>query len=118
MLQAPAVAGSDAPRPSHNGKGTALADRRTWENHVVRMDEEGANAILIAARTTLFESLELLHEKNFNERDDAQTRLLICKATLRKPVGYLGKEIVVCGFQRHYKTMKREHPRDAITYGG
>ena len=113
MLQAPAVAGSEQPSPSLNGLGTALADRATSEYHVVRMNEDGKNAILIAARTTLFKGVELLCDRNFKERDKKQTRLLICKATLKKPVANIGETIVIAGFHGNNETMKRTYPSDA-----
>ena len=109
MLQAPAVAGSEHTRPETNGKGKRLEDRPTWENHVVRM-AESANTILIAARTTLFESLDLFYEVNFKEQPDAQTKIRICKATIRQPICNLGKVIIVCGIHGNNKTMKREYP--------
>ena len=67
---------------------------------------EDKKTIVIAARVTLFESIVLLHSEVLHERPDAATRLLICKATLRQPIGNLGKELVVCGMHGHNKTMK------------
>ena len=36
----------------------------------------------------------------------SQTRMLVCRATLRQPIGHLGKEITIFGFHGHYMTMK------------
>ena len=104
--------GMEGPNPSCGGGGQSVPfeHRPSWRNHVVRMNEVGKNAILIAARTSLFSDLELLCEKNFNERDKAQSRLLICKATLKKPVDGLGRTSVIAGFHGYNETMKRVHP--------
>ena len=108
LLEAEGFEGSN-----HNGRGVPLADRASWQYHVVRMNETGKNAILIAARVTLFSKLELLYEHNFHEKEKVQTRILICKATLRKPVGTLGNTIVIAGFHGHCETMKRAAPKEA-----
>ena len=63
VLEAPGMDGSN-PSCSGDGHGVELGDRGSWQYHVVRMNEEGKNAILIAARTSLFTELQLVEEKN------------------------------------------------------
>ena len=108
VLEAPSTEGSN-PSCSGDGKGVQLQDRSSWQYHVVRMNEAGKNAILIAARTSLFERLELLEERNFHEKGHVQSRILICKAFLRKPCS-LGNSITIAGFHGHCETMKRTNP--------
>ena len=61
VLEAPGTEGSN-PSCSGDGRGVPLEDRGSWQYHVVRMNEEGKNAILIAARTSLFEDFQLVEE--------------------------------------------------------
>ena len=60
MLRMPATAGTENPVLKEN-EGRKLEDRETWENHVVRIDED-CETVLIAARKTLFKELVLLHQ--------------------------------------------------------
>ena len=71
LLLEPPVAGRDQPRPSNGQlKGALLGDRQTWEHHVCAMSGESENTIVIAARTTVFESLEIL----FGKRNATKTQ--------------------------------------------
>ena len=84
-----------------------MEDRHSWEFHVCRIPEDAAkDTITIAARKTLFESLEILYAKNCQERPNANTKMLICKATARFPIGHIGKVIVVFGIHGNRETMK------------
>jgi len=60
MRRMPATAGTENPVLKEN-EGRKLEDRETWENHVVRIDED-CETVLIAARKTLFKKLVLLHQ--------------------------------------------------------
>ena len=64
LLEAEGFEGS-SPSCSGDGRGVELEDRGSWQYHVVRMSEEGKNAILIAARTSLFTELQLVEEQKF-----------------------------------------------------
>ena len=102
LLQAPAVAGSEHPREKENG-GKELDDRATKENHVVRIPDDGdGDSIVVAAVKTLFSSLELLYSEHCPDK----TRILICKAILKQPIGYLGGEIIIFAFHGNRNTMK------------
>ena len=48
--------------------------------------------------------------KKFYEKKHVQSRILICRAFLRKPVGNLGNSITIAGFHGHCETMKRAIP--------
>jgi hypothetical protein len=113
-LEEAPVAGPDPPRISSNGKGTLLTDRQTWEHHVCFLPFEGSDTIAIAARKTMFESLETLYaqECHENKKDKANTKILVCKATLRQSIGFLGKELIICGFHGSNKTMKMVRPTE------
>ena len=66
MLRMSANAGTENPVLKEN-EGRKMEDRETWENHVVRIDED-CETVPIAASKTLFKELALLHQENCTEK--------------------------------------------------
>ena len=103
IFRRPSTDGAKFPEFNENG-GRNLKDRGTFENHVVRIPEK--ESVLIAARKTMWESLECLHSearedrayRNNRVRKMAITRILICKVVWHHKIGNLGKDLVVCRF--------------------
>ena len=48
------------------------------------------------------------------ENEGANTKLLICNAISLRPIGRLGKEIIIFAMHGHNKTMKNEWPQKYI----
>ena len=108
LLSAPGERGAD--NPVRTAKhGVRLEDRRSWEHHVCALEytKTHTDTLMIAARKRSFSKLEVLFGENMQEKPGQNTRLLVCKATLHRPVEFLGDEIIVCGVHGNHETMKK-----------
>jgi len=110
LLRAPATDGADDPRPS-GADGVLLRDRPTWEFHVCALEYVGKDTLMIAARTRSFSALVVLDGTNMMERPgEANSRLLVCKATTHRPIPGLGSEIIIFAVHANCKTMRKVWP--------
>ena len=108
LLRAPGDSGADNPTWTPS-KGVLLAHRPSWEHHVCVLGYDGRSndTLMIAARISTFSLLEVLYDENMNEKAGNNTRILICKATLRKPVFIHGAEIIIFAVHGNRETMKK-----------
>ena len=109
LLRAPPAPGADNPRMTRS-RGVVLADRPSWEHHVCILEYNGSNndTLMIAARKRSFSAFEVLYSDNMNEKPgQANTRLLICKATSHRPIPRVGDEIIIFAVHGHHETMKK-----------
>ena len=109
LLRAPAARGADDPILTAS-RGVRLADRPSWEHHVCILEYNGHShdTMMIAARKRSFSALDVLYSDNMNEKPgQANTRLLICKATFHQRIPRIGDEIIIFAVHGHHETMKK-----------
>ena len=96
-------------QPGEDGERGPLATRGSWEYHVCVLPYNGEHkdTVMIAARISTFSRLVTLYGKNLNEGTGRNTRILICKATLRKPAFIHGYDIIIFAVHGNHDTMKR-----------
>ena len=108
ILRAPAVAADP------NADEGFLLQRPGYQYWAARGQEDAS--VCVAARRSVAEHLEVLY---WNRHDDhqysdhgrvrmAQSRTLIAKVHLSKPLGFVGSELVVCGVHLHRMTRPEE----------
>ena len=109
LLRAPPPPGADNPRMT-TSCGVLLADTPSWEHHVCILEYNGSHndTLMIAVRKRSFSAFEVLYSENMNEKPGkANTRLLICKATSRRPIHAFGDAIIISAVHGHHETMKK-----------
>ena len=108
LLRAPGESGAANPTRTES-KGILLAHRKSWEHHVCVLEysEKSTDTLMMAARINTCSALEVLYGKNMNEKPGQNTRILVCKATLHKPIFILGAEIIIFAVHGHHETMKK-----------